>query len=87
VYRVQSVTSESELAKDSPRFKGVSDTWMYKQDGKFKYTAGSYATMAEAAQRQKQLRDAGFTEAFVVAFDKENKRITIEEAKKLNGGK
>jgi hypothetical protein len=43
--------------------------------------------MAEAAQRQKQLRDAGFTEAFVVAFDKENKRITIEEAKKLNVGK
>ena len=87
VYRVQIVTSESELAKDSPRFKGVSDIWMYKQDGKFKYTAGSYGTMAEAAQRQKQLRDAGFTEAFLVAFDKDNKRITIEEAKKLNGGK
>lgn len=87
IYRVQIVTSESELAKDSPRFKGVADTWMYKQDGKFKYTAGSYGTMAEAAQRQKQLRDSGFAEAFVVAFDKDGKRITIEEAKKLNGGK
>lgn len=86
-YRVQIVTSETELSKDSPRFKGITDTWMYKQDGKFKYTAGEYKTMAEAAQRQKDLRSSGFAEAFVVAFDKDNKRLSIEDAKKLNGGK
>ena len=43
--------------------------------------------MAEAAHRQTELRTIGFTEAFVVAFDKNGKRITIDEAKKLNGVK
>lgn len=86
-YRVQILSSEKELASDSPRFKGVKDTWHYSQSGTHKYTAGEYKTMAEAVQRQSDLRTIGFTEAFVVAFDKDGKRITIEEAKKLNGGK
>lgn len=87
IYRVQIISSEKELPNDSPRFKGVKDTWNYKQDGNFKYTAGEYATMAEAGKRQNELKTIGFTEAFVVAFDKDGKRITLEEAKKLNGGK
>lgn len=87
LYRVQIVSSEKLLPDDSPKFKGISDIWHYEQGGVFKYTAGEYKTMAEAAQRQSELRTAGFAEAFVVAFDKDGKRITIEEAKKLNGGK
>jgi len=87
IYRVQIISSEKSLPDNSPKFKGVSDIWHYEQGGVFKYTAGEYKTMGEAAQRQSTLRSAGFTEAFVVAFDKDGKRITIEEAKKLNGGK
>ena len=86
-YRVQIISSEKALANDSPKFKGVKDIWHYEQSGIFKYTAGEYYSQAEAAQRQSDLRAAGFNEAFVVAFDKDGKRITIEEAKKLNGGK
>jgi hypothetical protein len=33
------------------------------------------------------LRKAGFSEAFVVAFDSNGKRLTLEEAKKLAGAK
>ena len=87
VYRVQIVASEKELPNDSPRFKGVADLWHYQQGGMYKYTAGEYHTAAEAAQRQNELRQAGFSEAFVVAFDGKGNRITLEEAKKLNGGK
>lgn len=87
VYRVQIISSEKSLPGDSPKFKGIADVWHYEQGGVFKYTAGSYKTMAEAAQRQSELRAAGFNEAFVVAFNSDGKRITIEEAKKLNGGK
>ncbi len=87
IYRVQIISSEKSLADDSPKFKGVSDIWHYEQGGVFKYTAGEYKSMAEASQRQTALRTAGFSEAFIVAFDKDGKRITIEEAKKLNGGK
>jgi N-acetylmuramoyl-L-alanine amidase len=86
-YRVQIISSEKSLPDDSPKFKGVADIWHYEQGGVHKYTAGEYKSMAEAAERQTALRAAGFSEAFVVAFDKDGKRITIEEAKKLNGGK
>lgn len=86
-YRVQIISSEKALPDDSPKFKGVKDIWHYEQGGMHKYTAGDYSSAAEAAQRQSELRGAGFTEAFVVAFDKDGKRLTIEEAKKLNGGK
>jgi N-acetylmuramoyl-L-alanine amidase len=87
VYRVQIISSEKALPNDSPKFKGLKDIWQYEHNGIIKYTAGEYATMAEAVKRQAELRTAGFNEAFVVAFDKDGKRITIEEAKKLNGGK
>lgn len=87
VYRVQIIASDKALPDGSPKFKGVNDVWHYEQGGMFKYTAGEYQSVAEAVQRQGELRTAGFTEAFVVAFDSDGKRITIEEAKKLNGGK
>lgn len=87
LYRVQIISSEKTLAADSPKFKGVKDIWHYEQNGIIKYTAGEYTSAAEATKRQTELRSAGFTEAFVVAFDKDGKRITVEEAKKLNGGK
>lgn len=87
VYRVQIVSSDKKLPNDSPKFKGLTDIWQYEQGGVFKYTAGEYTTAADATKRQTELRSAGFNEAFVVAFDKDGKRITIEEAKKLNGGK
>lgn len=87
VYRVQIISSEKVLPNDSPKFKGVKDIWHYEQNGIHKYTAGEYESNAEAAARQTELRGAGFNEAFVVAFDKDGKRISVEEAKKLNGGK
>lgn len=87
VYRVQIISSEKALPDASPKFKGVTDIWHYEQSGIIKYTAGEYTSMAEASKRQTELRGAGFNEAFVVAFDKDGKRISIEDAKKLNGGK
>lgn len=86
-YRVQIISSDKALPAGSPKFKGVTDIWHYEHNGAVKYTAGEYTTMADASKRQADLRSAGFNEAFVVAFDPDGKRITIEEAKKLNGGK
>lgn len=82
VYRVQILSSDKQLPATSSQFKGVSDTWSYKDKTVWKYTAGSYATQAEAVKRQGELRAKGFTGAFVVAFDENGNRITLEEAKK-----
>jgi N-acetylmuramoyl-L-alanine amidase len=85
VYRVQILSSDKQLPATSSQFKGVTDTWGYKDKGVWKYTVGNYATQAEAVKRQGELRAKGFTGAFVVAFDENGNRITLEEAKKRGG--
>ncbi len=85
VYRVQILSSDKQLPAAAAQFKGVADTWGYKDKGVWKYTAGTYATQAEAVKRQGELRSKGFTGAFVVAFDENGNRITLEEAKKRGG--
>jgi N-acetylmuramoyl-L-alanine amidase len=85
VYRVQILSSDKQLPATSSQFKGVADTWGYKDKGVWKYTVGNYATQAEAVKRQGELRAKGFTGAFVVAFDENGNRITLEEAKKRGG--
>lgn len=85
VYRVQIISSEKEIANGSSQLKGLSDTWHYQQGGVYKYTAGSYLSQAEAVKRQAELKKQGFDQAFLVAFDEKGRRITLEDAKKMNG--
>jgi N-acetylmuramoyl-L-alanine amidase len=87
VYRVQIISSDKPLADKAPEFKDVTELWHYQMKGVYKYTTGSFSTQAEALTRQNELRKNGFVDAFVVAFDSDGKRLMIEEAKKLNGGK
>ncbi|MDQ3112126.1 MAG: N-acetylmuramoyl-L-alanine amidase [Bacteroidota bacterium] len=87
VYRVQIISSDKALKENAPQLKGLTDTWHYESKGSYKYTAGSYKTQAEAVKRQNELRKNGFPEAFVVVFDSNGKRLTLEEAKKFSGGK
>jgi N-acetylmuramoyl-L-alanine amidase len=84
-YRVQIISSDKEIANGSSQFKGVSDIWHYQQKGIYKYTAGSYSNQADAVKRMNELKKLGFNEAFVVAFDNKGNRITLDEARKMNG--
>jgi N-acetylmuramoyl-L-alanine amidase len=85
-YRVQIISSDKPLKDGSSEFKGVSDTWHYEMKGIYKYTAGNYKELADAVTRQNDLRKKGFSEAFVVAFDSNGKRLTLDEAKKISAG-
>jgi N-acetylmuramoyl-L-alanine amidase len=85
VYRVQIISSDKLLDEKSAQFKGITDTWHYMQNGMLKYTAGSYTSQADAIKRQGELKKQGFDQAFVVAFDNNGKRITLDEAKKIAG--
>ncbi len=87
VYRVQIISSDQPLDEKSSQFKGITDTWHYQQNGMIKYTAGSYNSQADALKRQNDLKKLGFDQAFVVAFDNNGKRISLDEAKKITGGK
>ncbi len=83
-YRVQFISSDKPLKENATQFKGVTDTWHYEAKGVHKYTAGNYKTQAEAVTRQNELRKNGFPDAFVVVFDSNGKRLTLEEARKFN---
>lgn len=81
-FRVQIETSETKVSTTSSRFKGLT-VWEYRQDNLYKYTAGSFENDFAAANKYKtELRDKGFSNAFVVAFQN-GERISLEKAIKL----
>ncbi len=86
VYRIQFLTAEKELAKDSPHFKGITDYIMLK-DTKYRYlTAATATNLDEAKALQKEIQANGFKDAFIVPFFK-GERISFEEARRINTAK
>jgi N-acetylmuramoyl-L-alanine amidase len=82
VFRVQVETSETKVSTTSSRFKGL-PVYEYKQDNLYKYTIGTFENDFSAASKYKnELREKGFTNAFVVAFQN-GERISLEKAVKL----
>lgn len=81
-FRIQIETSEVKLAKNAARFKGF-EVMEYQQEGFFKYTTGQFENDFKAANAYKnELRQKGFPNAFVVAFQN-GERINLEKAIKL----
>jgi N-acetylmuramoyl-L-alanine amidase len=82
VFRVQVETSESKVPTTSSRFKGLS-VYEYRQDNLYKYTIGTFENDFSSANKYKnELRQKGFSNAFVVAFQN-GERISLEKAIKL----
>ena len=81
VYKVQILSSAVPLQKKSKQFKGLERFEEYLSNGAHKYLAGSTRSLDDAKKNQKILRDAGFSGAFVVAFEN-GVRISNEEALK-----
>lgn len=82
VFRVQVETSETRIPATASRFKGLK-VHEYKQDNLFKYTIGAFENnFAEANRYKTELREKGFSNAFVVAFQN-GERISLEKAIKL----
>jgi N-acetylmuramoyl-L-alanine amidase len=82
VFRVQVETSDSKISTTASRFKGLS-VYEYKQDNLYKYTIGAFENDYAAANKYKnELREKGFSNAFVVAFQN-GERISLEKAIKL----
>jgi N-acetylmuramoyl-L-alanine amidase len=81
-FKVQIETSEAPIALTSSKFKGY-EVAEYKQDNLFKYTCGNFKNDFKSANAYKsELRQKGFSNAFVVAFQN-GERISLEKAIKL----
>jgi len=81
-FRVQFLISKTRLSPNAPELKGLSDVEWYRHSGMYKYTYGHEKNPELALKLVKQLKDKGFSDAFVVAF-LNGERIAIDEARKL----
>lgn len=82
VFKIQIETSPTSVPPKAARFKGL-EVFEYKQDNLFKYTVGAFEGDFNAANNYKnELRENGFSNAFVVAFQN-GERISLEKAIKL----
>lgn len=74
IYKVQILTSGTELGEDDPRLKNAEAIWSYKHGGLIKYTSGEFSSLQEANAHKQACREKGFSGAFVVKF-KNDKRL------------
>ncbi len=81
-FSVQFASSSKKKSNNSPDFKGLKDVDNYYHNGLYKYIVGKENSLEEAVKLQKKLREKGFKDAFVVAFNN-GKRISPKEAVKL----
>jgi N-acetylmuramoyl-L-alanine amidase len=78
-FKVQFLSSAKPLDKSSPEFKGVEKVDEYLSNGVYKYLAGCTSNYEVAKKNQAVMREMGFKDAFVVAFE-DQKRIDLSVA-------
>jgi hypothetical protein len=79
---VQVESSVAQIPNATVKYK-TQDVYEYQHDNAYKYClGGAFKTLKEAVDFQDKMRQSGYAQAFVIAFDN-GKRISIEQAKKL----
>lgn len=81
-FRVQIAVSGNLLELVPQNFRGLEGVNYYQQGRLYKYTYGSFETKAEAQAAQTEAREAGYDDAYIIAFVGDEK-ISVEEAEKL----
>jgi N-acetylmuramoyl-L-alanine amidase len=82
IYKIQIATSSVKKELIPSNFNGVENVEYYEAGGIFRYTVGREKSISEANILQLTLREKGFVDAFIVAFN-DGKRIALSEAIKL----
>ncbi|MFO7873702.1 MAG: N-acetylmuramoyl-L-alanine amidase [Bacteroidales bacterium] len=78
-FRVQFAVTSEKKPVDDPAFSPLKDVALYQEDGLYKYTVGDEQSLEDAAEIQQRVQEAGFKDAFVVAFWN-GERISASEA-------
>ncbi len=83
-FRVQFASTTTKRPHDDPAFNGLSNVSSYYHEGLYKYTVGNETSLEEAGRLQQAVQQAGFRDAFVVAFLNEERISAAEALKHLN---
>jgi N-acetylmuramoyl-L-alanine amidase len=78
-FKVQFLSSPRKLSPDDQAFKGISQIEMVEVNGMYRYMTGNETTLDAATALQKSIREKGYSDAFVVAFNG-SERISVKEA-------
>lgn len=82
-YRVQFCSATRLLQAGDPDLHGIRDFQVARSGKYYMYTAGNYATLAQARERCKKIQEStNFKDAFVVAIYR-GERITLERAAQI----
>lgn len=85
VYRIQVKTSPVRINEGQGIYKQFSDVWNYKDGETYKYTTFQTSSLEQAKRQLVEVRKT-IADAFIVVFHN-NKRITLQEALKIETGK
>ena len=69
VFKVQFASKNRLVDNPQSVYKGLQDIDYYEHNGMYKYTAGCFATKAEADKYLKTVVSKGYSDAFVVKFE------------------
>lgn len=79
VFKIQILTSDKVLPKNSRQFKGLSPVDRYKEKGIYKYTYGESTDYNKILRLKRSKVDAKFKDAFIIAF-KDGEKMNINQA-------
>ena len=81
-FKVQIAASNKKMELVASNFKGLEGVDMYELDGLYRYTYGKSDNFELAKQLLTQVREKGYTSAFIVAFQN-GERMDINKAREL----
>lgn len=85
VYKVQLAAASKPIDTKSGNWVHVDKIEVSKESNMYKYLAATnFYSYASCLNGQKELKSQGFKDCFIVAY-KDGKKISVAEAKKLNG--
>ena len=79
VFKIQILTSDKVLPKNSRQFKGLSPVDRYKEKGIYKYKYGESTDYNKILRLKRSKVDAKFKDAFIIAF-KDGEKMNINQA-------
>ncbi len=81
IFKIQIFTSSKKYSGKESHFKGQKVQW-YRHNQLYKYTIGTFSSLEKAIEELEKIRNFGFNDAFIVAFNN-NERISIKDAIEL----